>query len=112
MKETNGRASKISFVVTLEFSTHHDFIMLVKLLALFMMGQKSVLNAKPFNVVGRFIHIMFFAKQLRNYTFQQFLIPKGITGSSATILQYSMNLHKGPKDRSRSLFAQPITQQN
>ena len=33
---------------------------------------------------------------------------KGITGSSATILQYSMNLPKGPKGPSRSLFAQPI----
>ena len=32
---------------------------------------------------------------------------KGITGSSAKILQYSMNLHKGPKNPSRSLFAQP-----
>ena len=33
---------------------------------------------------------------------------KGIlTGSSAKILQYSMNLHKGPKNLSRSLFAQP-----
>ena len=26
------------------------------------------------------------------------LIPKEITGSSSTILQYSMNLRKGPKD--------------
>ena len=25
------------------------------------------------------------------------VIPLGITGSSSTILQYSMNLHKGPK---------------
>ena len=31
-----------------------------------------------------------------------------ITGSSATILQYSMNFPKGHKDPSRSLFAQPI----
>ena len=29
------------------------------------------------------------------------------TGSSATILQYSMNLLKGPKNPSRSLFVQP-----
>ena len=36
--------------------------------------------------------------------YQLFLIPKGITGSSATILQYSMNLPKGPKDPSRSLL--------
>jgi hypothetical protein len=39
-----------------------------------------------------------------------FLITKGITGysgSSATILQYSMNVHKGPKNPSISLFAQP-----
>ena len=28
--------------------------------------------------------------------------------NSATILEYSMNLHKGPKNPSRSLFAQPI----
>ena len=32
---------------------------------------------------------------------------QGITGSSATILQYSMNLQKCPKYPSSSLFAQP-----
>ena len=30
-----------------------------------------------------------------------------MTGNSAVILQYSMNLPKSPKDPSRSLFAQP-----
>ena len=30
------------------------------------------------------------------------------TGSSATVLQYFMNLPKGPKDPSRTLLAQPI----
>ena len=30
--------------------------------------------------------------------FIEYCIPKEITGSSSTILQYSMNLRKGPKD--------------
>ena len=34
-------------------------------------------------------------------------MPKGITSSSAVILQYSMNLPKGPKYPAKSLFAQP-----
>ena len=36
--------------------------------------------------------------QIHREVYQLFLIPKGMTGSSSTILHYSMNLCKGPKD--------------
>ena len=48
-------------------------------------------------IFGAFAQIHRVLQNCSTATNYLFLIPKGITGSSATILQYSMNLRKGQK---------------